>query len=281
MKTYLLFLVLTFSYASYAGGPWLNKKKSGFFQVQSTFPSGGYSSLFLENNQEAILNRPVLDYTFQAYLEYGITDKLDFISTLPYKYVSTGSLIGNDLDSLTLKEGTLSGLSNYKLGFKYQLIDKKIKMAVSIHSSLNTIRKDVTKGLTTGYNSNTYGIRTHIGRSFSANIYSFIDLGVNKMTNDFSDFIDIHYELGYQIKPSLWTAFTLDLRESLKNGTYSNPYLKQTGLYTNDQEYFAFGLKASYELKTKIGFTAASFGAFSGNYVAKISTFSLGVYKKW
>ena len=101
------------------------------------------------------------------------------------------------------------------------------------------------------------------------------------MSNNFSAYLEMHYEIGYQVKPSLWTAFTLDLRDSFNGGIYTNLNLRQTGLYTNNQEYFAFGLKASYELKNKTGFTAATFGAFSGNYVAKISTFSIGIYKKF
>ena len=102
MKITTIIILLTFSLSSYAGGPWLNKKKSGFFQIQSTFPGGGYNTLFLENNNEYNLNRPVLDYTFQAYLEYGITDKLDIITTLPYKRVSTGNLDANSSDSIAL-----------------------------------------------------------------------------------------------------------------------------------------------------------------------------------
>ena len=52
MKITTIIILLTFSLSSYAGGPWLNKKKSGFFQIQSTFPGGGYNTLFLENNNE-------------------------------------------------------------------------------------------------------------------------------------------------------------------------------------------------------------------------------------
>ena len=277
MRFIILTIIFINSFSVSAGGPWLNKKKEGFFQLQSTFPASAYNRLFLENGKESILNRSVLDYTVQAYLEYGLTDKLDLISILPYKFVSTAS----SSDTSHTLNGTLNGLSNYKLGFKYQLSDKNIKIATSIQSSFNSISKDLEKGLITGYDANSVGLYFHIGKGFSQNIYSFIDLGANIVGNDFSDYIDIHYELGYQIKPSLWAAFTLDLRESLKNGSYSNNNLKQTGLYTNNQEYFAFGIKASYELKNKIGFNIASFGAFSGNYVAKISTFSLGIYKKW
>ncbi len=276
----LIFNLFIFS-SILAGGPWLNKKKKGFFQIQSTFPSDGYSRLFLENGTESILKRPVLDYTVQAYLEYGISDKIDVISVLPYKYVATENSNNLPQDLNTLDAGSLSGLGNFKLGFKHRLLDKKTKMAASIQSSFNTVNKDLQKGLVTGYQTNSIGTYFHIGRSFNSNLYSFIDAGYNLVSNNFSDYLDVHYEIGYQIKPSLWTAFTLDLRESLKNGDYINNNLRQTALYTNNQEYFAFGIKASYELKNKTGFNVASFGAFSGNYVAKISTFSIGIYKKW
>jgi len=281
MKTIILILLTIFSYSLFAGGPWSNKKKSGFFQVQSTFPASSYNLLFLENNKESALKRPVLDYTLQAYLEYGITDKIDLISTLPYKIVSTSGTANNFPDSLALNEGSLNGLSNYKFGVKYQLLNKKILVAGSIVSSFNTIKKDLNKGLTTGYEANSIGLYLHFGKSFSEKTYSFLDLGVNAMSNNFSSYLDVHYEIGYQLKKSFWTALTFDIRESFKDGSFQNANLKETGLYTNDQEYFAFGLKASYELKNKIGFTAATFGAFSGNYVAKVGTFSIGVYKKW
>ena len=277
MKNFICLFIVLFSYSAFAGGPWLNKKKTGFFQLQSTFPGGSYNTLFIENGKESVLKNTVLDYTFQAYLEYGITNKFNVIATLPYKLVSTQQLN----DSLALDDGSLSGLSNFKLGFKYQLIDKKIKLAVSLQSSLNTTSANLNKGLATGYQANTFGVYAHIGTGFSAKLYSFLDFGANKMSNNYSDFIDFHYEIGYQVKPSFWLAFTLDLRESLKTGTANDLRLNQTGLYTNNQEYFAYGLKASYELKNKIGFTAATFGAFSGNYVAKVATFSLGIYKKW
>ena len=281
MKLAPLILFIIFSSSLFAGGPWLNKKKEGFLQIQSTFPTGAYSVLFLENNKELQLQRPVLDYTFQAYLEYGVSDKLDLILTLPYKIVSTQGVTQNVQNSNPLSSRSLNGLGNSKFGLKYQLLNKSLKLASSIQTSFNTVGHDLEKGLITGYAANAIGLYIHIGKGFNKNLYSFLDVGINKMSNNFSSFLEMHYELGYQLKPSFWTAFTLDLRESFKDGSYNNENLKQTALYTNNQEYFAFGIKTSYELKNKVGFTAASFGAFSGNYVAKIATFSLGIYKKW
>ncbi|PCJ28774.1 MAG: hypothetical protein COA97_00080 [Flavobacteriales bacterium] len=282
MKFIFLVLSIIFPLFIFAGGPWLTPKKSGFFQLQSTLPIGNYDKLFLENNKELKLNRNQLDFTFQSYLEYGITDNITLITGLPYKYISTGNVKNNLTNPNLLPKGNLSGFGNYKLGFKFRVSDKKLKVAMSIQSSFKTISKDLEKGLITGLNSNSIGLYTHIGKSFSnGKLYSFIEGGYNTQSNNFSDFIEVHYELGYQFKPSFWGVFTLDLRESLKGGSFKNENLRQTGFYTNNQEYFAFGLKGAYELKNKIGFTAATFGAFSGNYVAFLATVSIGVYKKW
>ena len=281
MKINLLIIFILFPLFILAGGPWILSKKSGFFQLQSTFPTGSYSNLFLEDNKNLSLTRTALDYTLQAYLEYGLSDKLNIISVLPYKLISTGNSITNNLTSPVLQKGKLTGFSNFKLGFKHVVSDNKVKVAISIMSSFNTVNKNLDKGLITGYNGNSIGFYAHIGTSFSNNFYSFIDGGINTVSNDFSDFIELHYELGYQFKKPLWTAITLDVRESLNNGSYFNDNLRQTGFYMNNQEYFAYGIKISYELKNKVGLTAATFGAFSGNYVAKISTFSIGIYKKW
>jgi hypothetical protein len=222
-----------------------------------------------------------LDYTFQAYLEYGVTNKFDIIATLPYKILVTQSGSQNVLDTNTIAAGSLKGMGTAKFGLKYQLLNKGLKVATSIQTSFNTVSKALEKGLITGYDANSIGFYLHFGKGFSKKLYTFIDVGVNKTSNNFSDYLEMHYELGYALRPSFWAAFTLDLRTSFKDGSYQNEQLRQTGLYTNNQEYFAFGLKTSYELKNKIGVTLASFGAFNGNYVAKMATFSLGVYKKW
>jgi len=281
MKFLLTLVFSSVSLCIFAGGPWLLPKKSGFFQLQTTLPAGAYTSLFQSNGKTLDLNRKVIDVNFQAYLEYGITDKLDVIGVLPYKFISTGDTLDSGVNPETLSRGSLNGFSNPKLGFKYKVWDKGINAAVSVQSTFNAASKELDKGLITGYDANSIGLYAHVGKSFSEDLYSFIDAGFNISSDNFSDFIDIHYELGYQLSTNFWGVITFDIRESIENGSARNNNLNQTGFYTNDQEYFAFGIKLAYELKNQIGFTAATFGAFSGNNVAQIATCSLGIYKKW
>ena len=54
-----------------------------------------------------------------------------------------------------------------------------------------------------------------------------------------------------------------------------------TGLYVNNQEYGAFGLKAIGEFSNNSGITAGYGGAFSGNNVAKQAALTFGVYHKF
>lgn len=278
---FLGIILLFFCSSAFAGGPWLVKKKGGFLQFQSTLPIGSYNRLFLENNNDANLNRTVLDFTFQGYLEYGITDKLNLIAVLPFKYISTGSETNLTTNTPLLPSGNLAGIGNIEFSLKRLVFDKNWKVAVSVQTSLNTVSTALSKGLVTGYQSNSIGFNAHVGKSFSANVYSFIEGGYHFSGNNFSDFIKIHYEVGYQLKPNFWTALTLDVRSSQKNGDFINPNLRQTGFYTNNQEFFAYGVKAAKEFNNKTGITLATFGAFSGNFVAHLATVSVGVYKKW
>lgn len=281
MKNTLIPILIAISSSAFAGGPWLTPKKTGFFQFQTTLPVGAYKSLFQKNSQGINLNRSVVDINVQAYLEYGITDKLNLIAVLPYKFISTKDTLDFITNPEILPEGSLNGFSNPRLGFKYRVLDKKVKAAVSVQSTFNTVSKELDKGLITGYDANSIGLYVHVGGSFSENLYSFVDIGANLQSNNYSDYLDIHYELGCQLMPNFWGVLTVDIRQSFRNGPVVNDNLRQTGFYTNDQEYVAYGPKLAYELDNKIGFTVATFGAVSGNYVAKIGTYSLGVYKKW
>ena len=155
-KKILLLTVLLSSVTSVmAGGPWLQKKNGGFVQAQFVLPAYQYSSLlmgvFISDLQG--VNRRVHSSDYSIYMEYGITDKLDVITTLPFKYVKTGELTDQQYFSTLLPEGDLFGLSNYHVALKYGLVDKKVKVAVSLQTRWNTISQDLGKGLATGYDA--------------------------------------------------------------------------------------------------------------------------------
>lgn len=283
MRKVIFIIVFLNSIAAIAGGPWLLQKKGGFLQVQSTFPTGTYKRIFLENNQDLDLRREVLDLNLQGYLEYGLSNKFNLIAVIPLKYVSTSDLNADvPQDPLnTLPADDLFGFGNLQFRLKYRLSNKKVKAAVSLYSSLNNVDARLNSGLVTGYLASSIGLFGHVGGSLSDNWYTFLEAGYNIPDNGFSQFVEGNYELGYQVKKNWWVVFTMGLRASMKTGSFVNDNLRQTALYTNDQEFFSFGGKTSYEWESKWGMNFAIHGAFSGHYVAHIPTMSLGVFKKW
>ena len=284
----LCLIACMISLTAYAQGPWLQKKNTGFLQLQTTLQAQGtYDGLILNGisvtDTETNINREIANSDVGIYAIYGLTDKLTLFSHLPFKYVASREATDSLYNPTLLEEGSLFGLSNYQLGVKYGILDKGLQLAISLQTSWNTASSDLEKGLTTGFLSNSFGLFGHVGGSLSPRIYSFLDLGYNAATNDYSDFLSANVELGFKAAKArnLWIILNLTLRESMENGDFLNENLLQTGLYPNDQEWKGYGIKLLYEGKNQIGFTLGTAGAFSANYVGFAGPITFGTFKKW
>ncbi len=283
IRVFALALIIGISLPSFAGGPWLKKKNSGLIQFQTNLPIYPYSSMLMGRFIKDIqgVNRKVFNSDYSLYLEYGITDRLNIIASLPFKYVSTGELTDQQYFPELLDEGSLFGFSNSTFSIKYGLLDKKVKIAVSLISSLNTINQDLDKGLATGFDANSIGLMAHVGRS-SDKHYGFLEVGFHKYSNHFSDLIEINLEHGFHIN-SKWTlGFALNAKHSLENGSYKNTNLEQTGLYPNNQGFAAISMKIVYETDKGFGINAAlPLIPIKFKYIGYNGAIALGVYKKF
>jgi hypothetical protein len=103
-----------------------------------------------------------------------------------------------------------------------------------------------------------------------------------KALKNYSDSWKLNVEYGINVKNKHWLAITINSLQAFKNKKYNDTPLKQTALYTNNQEYLAYGLKFIYQTKEeKQGLTLATYGALSGNYVAHLATLNLGYFWKF
>lgn len=281
-KVFLTLIILSiWTLSINAQSPWLYQKNKGFFQLQTTFLTFPYESLVVGKRSETIdINREVITADLNAYFEYGLSDQWNIIGKIPVRYVASGDETGTLDNPVLLEEGSLLGLSNIELGIKRQLIDKKIKISSSIQAILNTVSKDLSKGLITGYDYNAIGVFGHAGGSLGKRGYAFADVGFMKTSNDFSDYFQQHIEAGHRFGRALWLRLTLDIRRSFKNGEYENETLMQTGLSPNDQEWIGFGFGVSYETENQLGFNFSTGGALEANYIGLAAPVTFGVYKK-
>lgn len=284
LSTFIITTLLLVTTSSIlAQGPWLYKKNDGYLQIKGILPFSDYTSTingFFGSDSQNV-NRASFNSDYNIYLEYGLIDKLDVIAYIPFKYIRTGDLTDEQAFPDLLEEGSLIGLSNTSLGFKYALIEKDVKVAVLLDSRWNTIAKDLDKGLATGYDANAFGVGLSAGIS-GAKFYTFLASTFYKYTNDFSDVVEINFEFGRNFGKRWNAALALNSRLSLYNGDYSNENLEQTAFYPNDQEWAAVNAKVAYQFENGFGInTAFTLFPIYFNRVGGIGTVALGIFKKF
>jgi hypothetical protein len=269
IKNYFLYLFLFTSFC-FAQSPWTKEKGKAYVQLGAT--SLSYSKQQL-NGKLTDLNANISDITTQIYSEYGITNKLEAQLVVPFKIINVESKIGNISNSL-------SGLGNVTLGLKYKLYDSTWKISGGILYSANSITKNNLKGLSSGFNANTLLPYLTVGSS-SGKWYYFGNLGYGYMDNQYSDFMKLGAEIGYNIIDKGHIILVLDNRIIVAK---ENAYLtdvNQWSSYSDRQSYSAVGIKLNYEFKKdKFGVNFAALGAFALDNAPSAPTLNFGIYTK-
>lgn len=255
---------------SQAQSPWTREKGKAYVQL-------GFTGLVYDqiqfNGKETLLPNNISDLTIQAYSEYGISNKLEAQLIIPFKSVGYETKIGSTSESL-------SGLGNLSLGLKYKLYDKKWKVSTGLLYSANSITKDEKIELTTGFNANTFLPYVTAGSS-SGKWYYFAKLGYGYMDNDYSDFVNATFEVGYEIIKQGHLMFVLDTRNVVSKEDAFTKDSFQWSSYLDRQTYNAIGIKGNYEFKKdKFGANFAIIGATGIDNAPLAPTLNFGVYTK-
>lgn len=271
MKKILLFLII--SQSMFAQGPWTREKNSAYVQIGAT--SLQYNKQRL-NGKQVDLPVDISDVTTQIYTEYGITSDLQAELIVPFKIVNVNS----NLTGISSKN-SISGLGNVTLGLKYKLLDKNWKISAGLQYSANSIKKDASKGLTTGFNAATILPYISAGAS-SGKWYYFGNFGYGYMDNQYSDFAKFGAEIGYNIIQKGHIMLVLDNRIIIsKEDAFTNDTANQWTSYLDRQSYSAVGLKFNYEFKKdKFGANIAAISAFALDNAPVAPTLNFGIYAK-
>lgn len=256
--------------ASYSQSPWTREKGKSYIQL-------GFTGLFYDeiqfDGEKVVLPNDYSDVTLQAYVEYGLTNKLEAQLMVPFKSVGFESKIGSVSENL-------SGLGNVSVGLKYKLFDKKWKISSGLLYTANSISKDAETGLTTGFNANTFLPYVSAGSS-SGKWYYFAKLGYGYMDNDYSDFVNATFEVGYEVIKKGHLMFILDTRNIVSKEDAFTKDEFQWPSYLDRQTYNAIGIKGNYEFKKdKFGANFAVIGATGIDNAALAPTLNFGVYTK-
>ena len=277
MKLICRLLILLLPFSAYAQSPWTQKEGQAYTQLSFT-SIANYSSLF--GDPEYNTEREISDNTVQFFGEYGLTDRVSLFIGVPLKLIETSRQVDNTVAPIT-DSGVERNFGNIDFGLKYNFSSQTWVLSGSLEVEANTSTFDSSTGIRTGYDAWTVTPMFLIGRGFGK---TFIQgfMGANLRSNDYSSNFRLGGEVGRKVFNKIWLIGFLDISTSLKNGKVDLPPENTlTGLYVNDQEFGAFGLKVIGEFTDYSGLTLGFGGAFFGNNVAKKGALSIGFYQKF
>ena len=275
MKKFILVLVVLVSGNLIAQSAWTQKKGKTYTQLSYSTISD-YDRLFGEPDYNT--ERKITDNTIQLYGEYGLTDKTTLLLNLPLKLIKTGDQVFNTVPVTTATNKT--ALGNIEIGIKHLLYNKAFTLSGQLSIEANTSTFDDNSGIRTGYDAWSFTPTLNAGKSFGK-MYAQAFVGGNIRTNDYSSNFKFGAEYGIKFIKRIWVIGYLDFVSSFNNGDIILPESNLlTGLYVNNQEYSAYGVKGIVEINENFGASAGFGGAFSGNNVARQAAISFGLYHK-
>ena len=277
MKKLLFLPIFLFTITLFSQGAWTKSKNEAYVQL-SYFNIAGYSNIY--GSPDYRTEREITDNTVQLFGEYGLSEKTTLLLSLPIKMIKTGDVVLDGVTPLTA-EGSKTTFGNLTFGVKHQLYNKKWVISGQFNIEANTGTFYPELGIRSGYDTWTLAPKLNIGRGFG---HFFVQgtTGVDIRFNDYSSNFNFGIEVGAKpIKP-LWLIAFFDISTSFENGDVLLPASNLvTGLYVNDQEYTAYGLKAIVEITEKFGVLANYNSAISGNNVPKRAVYGAGLYHKF
>ena len=195
--------------------------------------------------------------------------------------ISTNEINPNStISPVTITEDTVTSLGNIQLGARYKLYSKKFILTAGLNIEANTSDYDEASGIRTGADAWSFSPIINFGAGFGRS-YLQAFTGIQLRTNDYSHNFRFGIEYGYKLLSRLWLAAFVDITQSLKNGDIRLPSQNfETGLFVNDQEVIATGIKAIFELNDQSGLTFGYGGAVSGVAVPKSPAITFGYFVK-
>ncbi len=278
MKKITLYLFICLPFVALAQSPWVAEKGKGYMQIGFT-TIGPYSDLFAKDNTYS-LTREVSDRTIQLYGEYGIGSSTSVLASLPFKMMETGEQL---LQSTTNPNaaGSFTSLGNIQIAARHNFINKDFVLSGQLTMELPTAGYDEPTGLRGGLEALSVIPSLSVGKGFEK-FYGYLSSGVAIRSNDYSSDFRLGGELGYKVLEQVYLIAVLDVVSNFENGNaVESPTQLQSGLYLNNQSFFAYGFKTIIGFNSNFGITGAFYGAGSGNLIAKSPSLNVGAYYKW
>ena len=278
IKKILTFLLIFMIHFVFAQSPWLQNKRTLLTQLSiNIIPE--YHQLFLNSGNTYYTERNLNDNTLQGWFEYGISDHAALQMILPIKFMKAGPLVESHTTTPHTSSGSLQAFGNISLIWKQKLLHQAWILTSNLIMEFPTAFYQDDSGLRSGYDAWSISVALSTGRGFGR-AYFYTHLGIGARSNNYSSFFTGGFEGGYQLSQHFWVAGVVSILQSFLNGSRQDPVNNLlTGLYVNNQEFIAWGLKLFGPIiPDRFGYSLSIFSAACGNFVAKSAPINLGLY---
>ncbi len=275
----IVVLLLAIMNSLYSQSAWV-KPKGELYSQLSFNDISNYTRVFNKNGNDFYPSRAITDRTIQWYTEYGLTNKITVLTSVPYKLIKTGKLVPESTYLITINKGTHYAFGNISAAMRYKLPSKKYAISTQLQVELPTSVYREFTGTRSGIGAYTIIPTIAFGKG-KENLFFQFYTGVFLRTNNYSNGFKLYLEGGKRFFDQLWAIGFVDIVDSFEDGSIIAPIKNlETFLYLNNSEYVGFGIKIIEELNPKFGITAAFGGAFSAHLEAHKASINFGVYYK-
>jgi len=276
--TTLLFLICTTSLFA----QWNKGKGNGYYKLSawSVVADKHYT-----DTGEIDPNPTRGTFSFSFYGEYGLTNKIDLITYIPFFTRNFQNNVVSGTRGNVITEGaTLDAFGDLDVGIRYGIIKNNF-LALSASLKLGLPTGETSGGtelalLQSGDGEFNQLLQIDLGIPFKLitfPAYGKTFVGYNSRSQGFSDEVHLGGEIGVKFFNRVWLTGRLNLLKSTKNGAL-DPATANGSIFANNIEYTNLGLGFAYYINKKIGLSYEYGSAISGRIIAAAPSHSVGLF---
>ena len=261
---------------------WSKGKDKGYFKLSAWYLQ---SDQHFTSTGKLDPNVTRTQFNTNLYAEYGLSDKLDIITYIPFfGRVAQNNQISGTNSSTILSGESFNSFGDIDLGIRYAFLKKgywalDAKLILGLPSGSSVGGSDGSYQTGDGefnqYLSTSVGYSTHL---FKKPTYLKSYLGYNNRSEGFSDELRAGFEVGVNVlEKKLWLSSRINILQSLQNGTL-NAANSNGSIFANNVEYSSYGFEAAYYFTKNIGASISFDSAFSGKIIAANPSYSFGIF---
>lgn len=259
---------------------WVKTAGSGYAQLSAgVLNTDNYYNL----NGQQVTTTAYQSYSLSAYVEYGLTDKLDLLFN--------GPLLRRQSFSTT---DATYGVGDVRIGAKYGLLTGQWPVAIILEADLPLSPREqfaindvqLTPGITDQINlpasDGEFNFHTTLAVSHSLTDKAYVSVftAFNLRTDGLSHQASAGLEAGYKFFGQLYLIGRINAQQSLGDPKTGLSFVRGEGV-----EYTSVGLALSYDLNEQWGlvFGATSYNdlVISRQNIYSGTALSVGVSRKW